>query len=202
MLDSALRRHLEEPLATVGRSIAGAGVTPTMLTGLGFGIGVASCVAIATGHWATGLVLWLLNRLADGLDGAVARNGNVGPTDLGGFFDIVADFAIYGGVVTAVGYAAPEARVAALVLFLAYYLNGTAFLAWSSLATKRRLEGDGRSLVFPAGLAEGTETIVVYSVLMLFPAWARPILWTWAGVVAITVAQRVYLVRQRLGTDG
>lgn len=181
--------------------MAGVGITPMMLTGTGFLIGVASCAAIATGHWATGLVLWLLNRLADGLDGAVARNGSVGPTDLGGFFDIVADFAIYGGVVVALGYAIPEARLAALVVFLAYYLNGTAFLAWSSLAIKRELEGDGRSLVFPAGLAEGTETIVVYSVILLFPAWTRPILWVWAAVVMITVAQRVYLVRARLSDD-
>ncbi len=162
-------------------------------------LGLAACVAIAYERWWLGLALWLLNRIADGLDGAVARNGDIGPTDLGGFLDIIADFAIYGGVVAAVGIAIPEARVAALITFVAYYLNGAAFLAWSSLATKRAHEGDGRSLVFPAGLAEGSETIVAYIILLAFPGWAVEILWIWAAVVGVTVIQRILFVRAKLG---
>ena len=198
MLDASFRRQLDRPLATLGARLAAVGVTPTALTGLGFVIGAAACVAIATGHWWIGMALWLLNRLADGLDGAVARNGSVGPTDLGGFLDIMADFAIYGGVVVAIGLDRPEARVAALVTFLAYYLNGTAFLAWSSLATKRRHEGDGRSLVFPAGLAEGSETIVAYVILLALPQYVQTLLWVWAVGVSSTVVQRIVFVRQKL----
>lgn len=155
-------------------------------------------MAVVTERWSVALVLWLLNRVFDGLDGAVARFGSTGPTDLGGFLDIMADFAIYGGVVAGVGYVVPEARVAALVTLLGYYLNGAAFLAWSSLATQDAGHGD-RSLVFPAGLAEGTETIIAYVILLLFPESADTILWVWAGVVGITVGQRIAFITRRLG---
>ncbi|MFW2381883.1 MAG: CDP-alcohol phosphatidyltransferase family protein [Acidimicrobiales bacterium] len=173
-------------------------MTADMVTGAGFLIGVGACWAIATERWTAALVLWLLNRLLDGLDGAVARNSAGGPTDLGGFLDIMADFAIYGGVVAAAGYAVPEARVAALVTFLAYYLNGTALLAWSSLAERTQAATGDRGLVFPSGLAEGSETIIAYVILLLFPEWARTILWIWAIVVAITVVQRVVFVTRQL----
>jgi phosphatidylglycerophosphate synthase len=204
MLDSAFRRHLEAPLAVVGRRLGAAGATPTSLTAVGLMLGVGACSAIATENWTIGLVLWLLNRIADGLDGAVARNGVAGPTDLGGFLDIMADFAVYGGVVVAVGYAVPEARVAALATLVTYYLNGAAFLAWSSLAerhsqTANEHDRAERSLVFPAGLAEGSETIMAYVVLLLFPQRAETILWIWAGVVGISVIQRVVFVTRELG---
>lgn len=154
-------------------------------------------MAVAADRWILGLVMWLLNRLIDGLDGSLARR--IGPTKLGGFFDIMADFAIYGGIVVAMGWAVPDARLAALMLFLAYYLNGTAFLAWSSLAQELDVEGDGRSLNFPAGLAEGTETIVVMSVILLLPReWTATALWLWAAVVAISIVQRVLFVRTAL----
>lgn len=200
MLDSSFRRHLHGPLDSLGRRISETGVTPISLTALGFVIGAGACWAIATENWTIGLVLWLLNRAADGLDGAVARTGPVGPTHFGAFLDIMADFAIYGGVVAAVGYAIPEARLAALITLLAYYLNGAAFLAWSSLAERRRHGGDERGLVFPAGLAEGSETIIAYVILLLFPEWARTILWVWATVVGITVVQRIVFVAQQLRT--
>jgi phosphatidylserine synthase len=181
-------------------------VTPTVLTAIGLVIGVGACWAVAKEQWTVALVLWLLNRVADGLDGAVARISTTGPTDLGGFLDIMADFAIYGGIVAAVGYAVPETRVAALVTLLAYYLNGAAFLAWSSLAEPTangnsggEHAGDGRDFAFPAGLAEGSETIIAYVILMLFPGWARTILWLWAGIVGITVVQRIVFVTRRLG---
>lgn len=201
MLDSSFRRHLEGPLAWAGRRLVAAGIAPTALTATGFVLGAGACWAIATERWTIALVLWLLNRVADGLDGAVARGGRAGPTDLGGFLDIMADFAVYGGVIVAVGYAVPEARVAALVTLLAYYLNGAAFLAWSSLAERRNLSKDERSLVFPAGLAEGSETIIAYVILLLFPQWARTILWIWAVVVGISVVQRIVFVTRQLGGD-
>lgn len=194
MLDTRMRRYIEPPLDRMARWSWDRGVTPHAVTGVGFSLGIAACVAAATQHWTWALVLWLLNRFADGLDGSIARR--TGPTDLGGFLDIMADFAIYGTMLVAIGYAIPDARLAVLVVLLMYYLSGSAFLAWSSLATKNGLTGDGRSLVFPPGLAEGSETIVAYVVVFLFLSRATTILWVWAIAVGLTAAQRlVYVVR-------
>ncbi|MEO5833658.1 MAG: CDP-alcohol phosphatidyltransferase family protein [Nakamurella sp.] len=190
MLDRRARQLLAPRLDAIGARLAAAGVAPLTVTGLGWVAGLGACVAVGFGAWTVGLVLWLANRLLDGLDGPVARHR--GATDLGGFLDIVADFSIYAGFVVAVGVAVPDARVAALVLLSAYYVSGTAFLALSSLIERRGGEtGDGRSLRFVGGLAEGTETVVVYVLFCLWPAHAAVIAWVFAGAVWITAAQRV-----------
>ncbi len=215
MLDRPARRLLAPALDAVGGRLAAAGVGPLAVTGAGWVAGVGACLAVGFGQWTLGLVLWLLNRLLDGLDGPVARRR--GATDLGGFLDIVADFSIYAGFVLAVAVAVPDARVAALALLTAYYVSGTAFLALSSLIERRRSDpdgsdpdgsdpdgsgrggsgrgggevGDGRSLRFVGGLAEGTETVIVYVLFCLFPTHATLIAWVFAAAVAVTAAQRI-----------
>ncbi len=200
MLDRQVRRLLAPTLDAIGGRLAAAGVRPLAVTGVGWVGGVGACVAVGFGHWTLALVLWLVNRLLDGLDGPIARRR--GATDLGGFLDIVADFSIYAGFVLGIAIAVPDARVAALALLAAYYVSGTAFLALSSLVERRRSDpgggdrrggeiGDERSLRFVGGLAEGTETVVVYVLFCLFPGHAALIAWVFTAAVAITAAQRI-----------
>jgi len=146
------------------------------------------------------LALWLANRALDGLDGALARATTA--TDRGGFLDIVADFTVYGGFVLAVAIAEPDARLACAALLVTYYVSGTAFLAWSSLAERRALEtGDERSLRFVAGLAEGTETVIAYILFCLFPGRAEEIAWGFAAIVAITALQRTVFAARALRAE-
>ncbi|MEO7746005.1 MAG: CDP-alcohol phosphatidyltransferase family protein [Actinomycetota bacterium] len=192
MLDAPVRRALAPVLDRVGATLADAGVPPFALTASGFAAGLAACVAVTRHAWTAALVLWLVNRLLDGLDGPTARRG--GATDLGGFLDIVADFTVYAGFVLAVGVAVPDARIACLALLTAYYVSGTAFLALSSLLERRGSPGvaaDRRSLRFVGGLAEGTETVLVYVLFCLLPQHAQLIAWVFTAAVAVTVVQRV-----------
>ncbi|MGA8209906.1 MAG: CDP-alcohol phosphatidyltransferase family protein, partial [Nocardioidaceae bacterium] len=172
--------------------LARRGVPAVAVTGAGWFAGVGACMAAANQAWAVALVLWLLNRLLDGLDGPVARRQ--GASDLGGFLDVLADFSIYAGFVAAVAVARPEARLACVALLVAYYLSGTAFLSLSSILERRRAQGwvDGRSLRFVGGLAEGTETVLVYVGFCLLPAWSEQIAWGFTAAVAATAAQRVW----------
>jgi phosphatidylglycerophosphate synthase len=192
VLDRRARAVIAPPLAAGGARLAALGVAPLAITVLGFGLGAGACVAAGLGAWTVALVLWLGNRLADGLDGPVARAA--APSDLGGFLDIVADFTVYGGFLVGVAVALPSARLAALVLLATYYVSGTAFLALSSLLERRRHDGgDERSLRFVGGLAEGTETILVYAAICLFSGQAAAICWAFAAAVALTAIQRVAL---------
>ncbi len=192
MLDTRVRAALAPVLDGAGARLAVAGVRPLPLTATGWVAGVGACLAAGFGQWWVALALWLANRVLDGLDGAVARA--LGPTERGGFLDVVADFSIYAGFVLGVAVAVPSARLACLVLLGAYYVSGTAFLALSSLLERRRQgAGDGRSLRFVGGLAEGTETVVVYVLFTLFPGHAAVIAWTFAAAVAVTAVQRVVL---------
>lgn len=199
MLDAPARRLLAPTLDRAGAVLSDAGVPALAVTATGFAVGVGACVAIAERSWKLALILWLANRLLDGLDGPVARRH--GASELGGFLDIVADFAIYAGFVLAIAVAVPGARLACLALLVAYYLSGSAFLALSSLLERQRNNpdtshqrnrySDGRSLRFVGGLAEGTETVLAYTAFCLFPDHAALIAWVFTAMVAITAAQRV-----------
>ena len=175
MFDTPTRNKVQPLVERIAKGLAERGLSANHLTLFGFAIGVGACVSVAVGQWWLGLALWIANRVVDGFDGAVARI--VGPTEFGGFLDIMADFAVYAGIVVAIGIAEPSARVAALVTLLAYYLNGSSFLAFSSLAERLKLGGsDGRSLIFPTGLAEGSETILAIIIVLAFRAHAATIL--------------------------
>jgi len=200
VFDARARRLLGPTLEGAGAQLADRGVQPPTLTAAGWLVGVGACVAVARQAWVVGLVLWLLNRLLDGLDGPVARHR--GATDLGGFLDIVADFSVYGGFVVGVAVAVPDARLGCVALLTAYYVSGTAFLALSSLVERRGGDGadpagghsgDGRSLRFVGGLAEGTETVAVYALICLVPGWAVGLVWVFTVAVAVTAVQRVVM---------
>jgi hypothetical protein len=79
-----------------------------------------------------------------------------------------------------------------LLVLLAYYVNGAAFLAFSSIAERSgRTLDDGRSLSFLGGLAEGGETILVHTLWLLLPFWAPQIAVVWAAVVGVSAAHRI-----------
>jgi phosphatidylglycerophosphate synthase len=199
MLDRPLRARLAPGLDHGAVRLQAVGCTPTALTALALLAGLGACVAAATGTWAAALVLWLLNRLLDGLDGPLARRR--GATELGGLLDFVADFVIYSGFVVGVAIADRGARVACVVLLATYLVNNVALLSFSSLIERLRLPiGDERSLRLPPGLAEGTETIVVYVLFCLLPGASAEIAWAFAAVVAVTAVQRVAQAASALST--
>lgn len=191
MLDARLRPLIDPPLNAAGRKLARLGVTANGLTFTGLALGLAGAAAIALGQIGWGLALILANRLADGLDGAVARAR--GPSDLGGYFDIVADFAFYVSVPLGFGVLAPANTLPALVLVASFVLTGVSFLAFAVIAAKRgaSTEAHGRkSFFYSTGLAEGTETIIVFIAMCLWPAWFPAIAYAYTGLCVLTVFQR------------
>lgn len=205
MLDHSVRRAIDPVMKAAAKALDRGWISPDRLSVAGLVIGLASAGSAAMQWWGLALILWLLNRLVDGLDGPLARRRKaVGPgvggrghnSEAGGFLDISADFVVYGAAVVGVGYGVVAGYDSSwlpfvLVLF-AYYINGAVFLAFSSIAerTGRTME-DGRSLSFLGGLAEGTETVIAHSLWLIFPAYAAGIAWVWAAVVAISATQRI-----------
>jgi phosphatidylglycerophosphate synthase len=197
VIDRQLRARLAPALEPVAQLAAARGVRAGAVTAAGLVVGIGACVAAALALWPLALALWLLNRLMDGLDGPLARVE--GPTDLGGLYDFLADFVVYGGFVVGVAIAEPGARVACAALLAAYLLNNVALLSFSSLIEKRGIDmGDERGLRFTGGLAEGFETVVAYSLICLFPGAAEAIAWVFTGMVLFTVGQRIALARRTL----
>lgn len=191
MLDARLRPLIDPPLNAAGRWLAAHGARANAITLSGIVLGLAAAWAIAETHYLAGLALVLANRLFDGLDGAVARRR--GLTDFGGYLDIVGDFVFYTAVPIGFGLAAPANLLPALVLVASFALTGTSFLAFATLAAKRGIEttAHGRkSFFYNTGLAEGTETILVFVAMCLLPQHFGPIAWFYAAACFVTVAQR------------
>jgi len=193
MLDSYARPRVQPVLEVFAGPVDRAGASPGLVTATGLLVGVGACVAAGFGEWGLALAGWILNRTLDGLDGVLARRqGTV--SDLGGMLDFLADFVVYGGFICAVAIAVPDARIACTFLLAIYLLNNVALLSFASLVEKRSLDfGDERSLRFTGGLAEGTETMIAYAAICIWPQEAALIAWIFAGMVSITVIQRLVL---------
>ncbi|MDX6751522.1 CDP-alcohol phosphatidyltransferase family protein [Geminicoccaceae bacterium 1502E] len=201
MLDARMRRLIDPPLARMADLLAATALTANAVTLAGFGLGLLAMAAIAGGFYLTGLGLLLANRLADGLDGALARRRAV--TDLGGFLDIVLDFIVYSGVVVAFALADPPRNaLAACFLVFSFTGTGSSFLAFAVMAARRGIETEARgrkSLYYLGGLTEGTETIALFVLCCLFPA-AFPVLALVFGALCwLTTLARVLTAWRLLG---
>lgn len=191
MFDARLRPLIDPPLNRAGRALAGLGVTANMLTFAGLALGLGGAFAIALGHVWAGLALIVANRVLDGLDGAVARATK--PTALGGYFDIVADFAFYVSIPLGFGVMSSSNTLPALVLVSSFVLTGVSFLAFAVTAAERGEETQAhgaKSFFYSTGLAEGGETIAVFIAMCLFPAWFGAIAYGYAALCVLTVFQR------------
>lgn len=200
MFDARLRPLIDPPLNAAGRRLAAAGISADAVTLAGFACGIAAAFAICWHAPLLGALLILANRLADGLDGAVAR-ARV-RTDRGGYLDIVLDFFFYGAIPFAFALADPSANaLAASALLLSFYMNGASFLGFAIMAEKRGLSTSAqgsKSLYYLGGLAEGAETIAVFLAFCLFPAAFAPMAWAFAAVCAVSATARLVMVSRLL----
>jgi phosphatidylglycerophosphate synthase len=198
MLDGWAKSRIDPLMEIAAARVASAGVTANQVTVAGWGIGLAAAAAIALQWYLVGLALFLLNRLGDGLDGAIARLK--GSTELGGYLDIVLDFAVYGAIPLGFILADPSANaMAGAVLVVSFYVNGASFLAFSAIAARLGMETRVRgpkSIYFTTGLAEGTETILFFVLFCLFPQWFAPLALVFAAMCFWTAFWRVMEARR------
>ena len=202
MLDGAMRQMIDPVVNRWGQALAARGWTADGLTliGLGLGLGSAALLALGVAGWLA-LIPLVASRVADGLDGAVARATQ--KTDFGGYLDITCDFLFYGAIPLAFVLRDPGANaVAGAFLLMSFYANGSSFLAYAVLAAKKGMETTDRgikSLYFSPGLLEGTETIGFFGVLCLWPAGFAPLAYVFGTLCFYTFASRVWLAWRVFG---
>ncbi len=194
MIDRWVRPLIDPPLAQAGRALAMSGVGADAITIGACVLGLAGAAAIAFGQFTIALLLLIANRIADGLDGAVARATHA--TDRGAFLDIVLDFAVYAAVPLGFAVRDDANALPAAFLLASFLANGSAFLAFSVLAEKRGVattDQGQKSIYYLAGLAEGFETVAFMIAVCLFPA-AFPLLATiFAVLCCLSAAARSVL---------
>ena len=193
MLDAAMRKLIDPPLGSAATVLKQAGVSANAVTVAGFLPGLGAAVALGFGEFTLALVLILINRVMDGLDGAVARQ--TATTDLGGYLDIVGDFIFYGAVPFGFAVALPDANaLPAAFLLLSFIGTGSSFLAYAVVAEKRKITTSIRgvkSFYYLGGLTEGTETIAFFIACCLLPQHFPTLAWAFGALCWITTVTRV-----------
>jgi phosphatidylglycerophosphate synthase len=197
MLDGAARKIIQPPLDNAGRWLAERGVKADHVTIFACCVGLAAAGLIAVGSMLLALVLIAVSRICDGLDGSVARASQ--KTDFGGYLDITLDFVFYGAVPLAFVIYDPAANaLAGAVLIFSFYVNGASFLAYAIVAEKRGFSTTARgvkSIYFTTGLAEASETYIVFAVFCLWPAGFAPVAWVFSAVCLYTALSRIIQAR-------
>lgn len=202
MLDPLARPLKDAVLRPLARRLHA--IPPSAVTALALLTGLAAAGVLASGQHAGGLVLWLANRVLDGLDGAVAREA-CRQTDFGGYLDILSDFVVYAavplGLVLGAG-ARPEQWMAVAILLSTFYVNAASWMYLAGLLEKRSAgaahRGESTSITMPDALVGGTETVVLFSVFILLPAYLVPLFGFMALLLGISIVQRLGWARGAL----
>ena len=203
MIDGAARKVIQPGLDRVGLWLASRGVKADHVTLFACLLGLVAAGLIAAGYMIAALVLILISRIGDGLDGSVARATK--KTDFGGYLDITLDFVFYGAI--PLGFVIHDPAVnglAGAALIFSFYINGASFLAYAILAEKHRLtttQRGAKSIYFTTGLAEAGETLIVFAIFCLWPAWFSPVAWMFTAICLYTALSRIMQARAEFPDD-
>ncbi len=194
MLDPVAIRIIEKPLELIAGVFRLLKIPKDMVTIIGFIIGIIAAVFIYFHLYKTALLFILINRLFDGIDGALAKLTK--PTDAGGFLDITLDFIFYSSIVFAFALSDPGRNgIAACFLILSFMGTGSSFLAFSVMAEKNKIksvEYPNKSLYYLGGLMEGTETILFFILFCSLPDLFLYLATVFAILCWITTGIRIY----------
>ncbi len=193
MLDRHITPLIKPAVEQIARALAGRGVRADHVTLVAFAIGIVAMICIAIrAYWAAAILI-LASRLCDALDGAVARQTEA--TDAGGFLDITLDFLFYAGIVLAFAFAAPKTNaLPAAVLLMSFVGTTSSFLAFAALAAKRgiaSMDYPDKSFYFLGGLAEATETLIIFTAMCIWPRYFPQLAYIFAAICAITTFTRI-----------
>jgi len=194
MLDSIAIKVLNRPLHIVAGIFKKIGIRKDMVTLSGFFLGLVAIIFLSFNLYNVALVFILLNRIFDGIDGALAKITK--PTDSGGFLDITLDFIFYSGVVFGFALADPgKNAIPACFLLVSFMGTGASFLAFSIMAEKNHIKSmkyPNKSLYYLQGLVEGTETIIFFILFCLFPDFFYWLAILFAILCWITTCLRIF----------
>lgn len=193
MLDKWTLNWLRPALNKTAAALNRWGMTANQVTVLGFCVGVAAIPAVWQHYYRLALLLIIVNRLLDGVDGALARLNK--PTAAGAYLDITLDFLVYSGIVWGFALADPDRNaLAAATLIFSFVGTGSSFLAFGIMAAKRdlkKIDYPQKSFYYLGGITEGTETIMVLAAFCLFPEYFPVIAYIFAGLCWITIITRI-----------
>lgn len=199
MFDTPLRKFKDQVGAPLARSLSR--VHPIVITAFALIAGLLAAWFAFTQSYSAAFGFWILNRVLDGLDGLMARMHDK-QSDFGGYVDILTDFIVYAALPIGLAAGSPtmEHYLALIFLLAVFYVNTASWMYLAAILEKRAAHNADPSInsgqapttiVMPAGLIGGFETIIAYGIFLLFPTYITILFSIFAALVLITILQRL-----------
>lgn len=163
------------------------GVSPSLVTSLGLGVGLFVPLFLAWGFSLLALGALLFSGFLDTLDGSLARTQNL-TSNKGAVLDIVSDRIVESGVILGLFLYDPARGLLCILMLIGVTICVTSFLI-VSLFSENHSE---KSFHYSPGLIERAEAFIFFSLLIVFPALFIPLATLFTVLMFITTFQRVY----------
>lgn len=201
MVSSAFKPAVTRVIEPIARGAIRLGLTPDMVTVAGTVGSIASSIYLITrGDLFLASLVISLFLLSDLFDGAIARLSSRGPTLWGGFLDSTCD------------RLSDSALLGSLVIYCILDDNPIypviiAALVSGFLVSYIRAKAESYGVPCTVGIAERTERLILSLVAIGLEGLGVPFaltigIWTLFAISAITVFQRILVVRKGLREQG
>ena len=199
MIDAQLNKILKPILGVFVKKLSKFNINPNTISFIGFVFGICCFYSIANAMFIYAFIFLCLNRLCDGLDGALARL--IGETDIGAFYDIVLDFLFYALFPVSFIFLDIQNAYSICFLLLSFIATQTTFLASAWIIEKNKLligKNQKKSFFYIGGITEGFETILCFVMMLLFYEYIDYIAYIFGTLCWITFITRVIFIRKLL----
>ena len=201
MIDSQLNKLLKPTLNEIAKQFIKLGFNANFITFLGFFFGLCSFYLIINSQFEYALIFLFLNRFCDGMDGAIARLTK--ETDIGAFYDIILDFIFYSLFPIAFIFVDIENSFSICFLLLSFVATQSTFLASAWILEKNKIlipHDHKKSFYYSGGITEGFETIVCFTLMLLFHESIDYIAYIFGILCWITFFIRIISIKKIIGS--
>ncbi len=186
MLDTHARKYTNRLFSAIAALLLRLELTPNQVTALAFILGITSGAVLYGEHPMIAVALLWLSGLLDAVDGEMARRSGRSSVR-GAQMDIISDRLVELSIVWGLALRRPDCLLPLLGLVSAILISMTVFLTTGMLTPKK----GKKSFYYQAGLMERTEGFLAFTAMMLFPSALSVLTWIYAGLIGITILQRL-----------
>ncbi len=181
MLDTSVRKYIQTSMDVVAKYSGLIYLHPNMVTTLALIFGLASALLLGLGYNITAFILLWVSGTLDVLDGTVARLTKKS-SKFGAYLDLIFDRIVEAAIILGLFFLAPQYPLTYMLFFVSVIFNFSTFMLAGTLFTNTGV----KSMHYDVGIAERTETFIVFSIAMLFPSHILIILNVFNALIFVT----------------
>lgn len=186
MLDTHVRKYVNPLITLCAKGLLALRLTALHVTFLALVFGVMGAVMLLLDLPLVSVGLLWISGLLDAVDGEMARVTNT-QSDRGAMLDLFFDRVVEIAYIGAFALSAWATMESLLMLACSIILSISLFLSVGALSSKKGM----KAFYYQAGLMERTEGFIFISLIILVPSFATDLVYLFALLVLVTVAQRL-----------